>query len=107
MLVLTAPKLENGAVDSRPGLLTFPQSGTNTYIKGIFPALRVENGDRFQATIGCEYGATSCYVSYRLDYQIGSQPVQNFWVLTRNMKGCSTMPIWILAAWRARMSNLS
>ncbi|MCG2784409.1 MAG: hypothetical protein L6461_04820 [Anaerolineae bacterium] len=87
VLVLTAPKTENGVTDSRPGLLTFPQSGTSTYIKGIYPPVRIETGDRFQATIGCEYGATSCYVGFRLDYQIGSQPVQNFWAFNEKYEG--------------------
>ena len=87
VLVLTAPKPENNVTDSRPALLTFPQTGTGTYIKGIFPAIRVESGDRFQATIGCEYGATSCYVGFRLDYQIGSQPVQNFWTFNEKYEG--------------------
>lgn len=85
--VLTNPKLETGVTDSRPALLTFPQSGSYTTIKGIYPAFRVENGDRFQATIGCEHGATSCYVGYRLDYQIGSQPVQNFWTFYERYEG--------------------
>ena len=87
VLVLPTPKIETGATDSRPGLLTFPQSGTNTYIKGIYPAFRVESGDRFQATIGCEHGATSCYVGFRLDYQVGSQPVQNFWAFNEKYEG--------------------
>jgi hypothetical protein len=39
----------------------------------------VQNGDRFRATIGCEYGATDCYLAYRLDYQIGSEPIRTFW----------------------------
>lgn len=87
VMVLTAPKLENGVTDSRPALLTFPQSGTGTYIKGIYPAVRIESGDRFQATIGCEHGASACYVGYRLDYQIGSQPVQNFWIFNEKYEG--------------------
>jgi hypothetical protein len=87
VLLLTAPKMENGVTDSRPGLLTFPQSGTNTYIRGIYPFFRVETGDRFQATIGCEHGASTCYVGFRLDYQIGSQPIQNFWAFNEKYEG--------------------
>ena len=87
VLKLDTPKLENGTTDSRPGLLTVPQAGSNTYIQGIFPAFHVENGDRFQATIGCEYGASACYVGFRLDYQIGSQPIQNFWTFNERYEG--------------------
>src|SRR3972149_2654896 len=66
------PKLENGINSAQAGLLFAPNSVTNGYIQGIYPAFYVQSGDRFQATIGCEYGSTSCYVAYRLDYQIGS-----------------------------------
>ncbi len=86
-LIASAPRLETGATDTRPGLLTVPQAGTSTYIQGIYPAFRVETGDRFQATIGCEYGASECYVGFRLDYQIGSQPTQNFWTFNERYEG--------------------
>jgi hypothetical protein len=69
------PKLESGAIDSRPGLLTFPQNG---YIQGFYPRFRVQNGDRFRATVGCEGGATNCYVAFRLDYEVGGT-IRPFW----------------------------
>lgn len=81
------PKMENGVTSASAGLLTVPQAGTNTYIQGVYPAFRVESGDRFQATIGCEYGATACYVSFRLNYQVGSDPVQNFWSFNERYEG--------------------
>jgi len=71
------PKLENGVADTRPGLLTFPspplaspQVGDG-YIQGFYPAFTVQNGDRFRATVGCEYNSTICYVAFRLDYEVG------------------------------------
>jgi hypothetical protein len=84
---LDKPKLENGATDTVPGLLTVPQSGTNTYIQGVYPVFKVEIGDRFLATIGCEFGATACFVNYRVDYQVGSQPVQSFWTFNERYEG--------------------
>ncbi|NJC98200.1 MAG: hypothetical protein FIB03_18010 [Anaerolineae bacterium] len=67
VLKVSNPKLESGATDSRPGLVTFPQNVQDGYIQGIYPAFKVQSGDRFQSTINCEYGATSCYAVFRLD----------------------------------------
>jgi hypothetical protein len=73
------PQLETGAIDTRPGILTFPQKASNGYIQGFYPPFHVQSGDRFTSTIGCEFGATSCYVAFRLDYQTGSDPIRTFW----------------------------
>jgi fibronectin type 3 domain-containing protein len=81
------PKFESGVESSQPGLLFAPNNVTNGYIQATYPAMRVQSGDRFQATIGCEYGATSCYVAYRLDYQIGSGAVRTFWSFREKYEG--------------------
>lgn len=82
-----SPKLENGTTDTRPGLLTFPQNTFNGYIQGIYPAFTVQTGDHFQATINCEYGATDCFVIYRLDYRIGGGPIQTLWTFSERYDG--------------------
>src|SRR5690606_38519706 len=56
-------------------------------IQAIYPAFRVQSGDRFQATIGCEQGATQCYVAYSLNYQIGNGPVKTFWTFREKYEG--------------------
>ena len=76
---LANPQLENGTVDPRAGLLTYPQNIFNGYIQGIFPPYRVKAGDRFRSIVNCAYGATSCYVVFRLDYQTGSSGILTFW----------------------------
>ncbi len=81
------PTFESGLVMGVPGLLTAPQNVYNGYIQGVYPAVRVQSGDRFQATIGCDYGATNCYVAYRLDYQIGSGAVRTFWTFREKYEG--------------------
>ncbi len=81
------PKLENGVADSSPGLLVSPQAVYNGFIQAVYPAFRVQAGDRFQATVSCEYGATSCYVAYRLDYQIGTGAVRTFWSFREKYEG--------------------
>lgn len=75
---LSNPKLENGIIDTRPGLLTFPQNVQNGYIQGFYPPFHVQNGDRFRSALACEFGATNCYVAFRLDYQVGSDPIKTF-----------------------------
>lgn len=84
---LDAPKLENGVVDSQPGLLTVPQNINNGYIQGIYPAFTVQAGDRFQSIVNCEYGAGGCLVTFRLDYQIGSNPIKTLWSFNEKYEG--------------------
>jgi len=86
-LKLDKPKFESGIESTYPGLLVAPQNSYNGYIQGIYPAFRVQNGDRFLATVGCEYGATSCYVAYRLDYQIGNGQIRTFWTFREKYEG--------------------
>ena len=86
-LKLDKPKFESGVESALAGLLLAPNAVDNGYVQGIYPAFHVQSGDRFQATIGCEYGATTCYVAYRLDYQIGTDPVKTFWTFREKYEG--------------------
>ena len=81
------PKLESGVTSAKAGLLFAPNNVTNGYIQAAYPAFRVQSGDRFQATIGCEQGATNCYVAYSLYYQIGNNPVKTFWTFREKYEG--------------------
>jgi len=88
VLISNPSKLENGTNDNRTGLLTYPQNITNGYIQGIYPAYLVKSGDKFRATIGCENGASSCYVVFRLDYSIsGSSSIQTYWAFVERYEG--------------------
>jgi hypothetical protein len=78
VLQVGSPKLENGAIDSAMGLVLFPQNKYDGYIKGRYPEIAIQAGDRFQGIVGCAY-ASSCYVTFKLDYQIGTGPVTTFW----------------------------
>lgn len=77
-LSVGSPKLENGVTDSAPGLLVSPQNKFDGYIQGFFPEYTVQTGDHFQASVGCAYGS-SCYVTYRLDYQINNGAIRILW----------------------------
>jgi hypothetical protein len=78
VLRVSNPRLESGATDPRPGIITFPQNVQNGYIQGFFPTFRVQNGDRFRSVINCEAGATNCYVAFRLDYEQGGT-IRTYW----------------------------
>jgi len=78
VLPVSNPKLESGVTDNASALILFPQNKYGGYIQGTYPEIAIQAGDRFQGIVNCAYGA-SCYVTFRLDYQIGSGPVRTFW----------------------------
>ena len=80
------PKFESGVEAAQPGLLVGPQNITNGFIQAEYPAFRVDASDRFQATVGCESGATTCYVAYRLDYKVGGV-VKTYWTFRERFEG--------------------
>jgi hypothetical protein len=84
---LDAPVLENGSTAGGAGLLTVPQNVYSGFIQGVYPAFTVQSGDRFQSVINCEYNATSCYVNFRLNYQIDSGPVYTLWSFNERYEG--------------------
>jgi len=79
VLKVANPQLENGNASTSSGLITFPQNTYNGYIRGVYPAFTVQSGDHFQSTVNCAYGATQCFVIFRLDYQVNGGIVQTFW----------------------------
>jgi hypothetical protein len=85
-LRLEQPKFESGVTASQAGLLVSPQQITNGFIQAVYPEFTVQNGDRFQATVGCQADATSCYVAYRLDYQVGNT-IRTFWTFRERFEG--------------------
>jgi hypothetical protein len=85
-LKLDKPKFESGVEDSQPGLLFSPQNITNGFIQARYPGFTVQRGDRFQTTVGCQSGSTSCYVAYRLDYEVGNT-VRTFWTFRERYEG--------------------
>lgn len=88
VLISNPSKLETGATDPRTGLITFPQNINNGYIQGIYPSYQVKSGDKFRATIGCEAGANSCYVVFRLDYsESGTSSIVTYWAFVEKFEG--------------------
>jgi hypothetical protein len=89
-LSVTNPVLENGVTDSRPGLLTVPQNILNGQIAGFYPAITVQAGDHFQATINCQFGATDCFVILRLDAGLPTGVTQNLGTFAEKYDGLYT-----------------
>jgi len=87
VLPVSAPQLENGTTDPNPGLVVNPQQVSGGYIQGVYPAYTVQSGDHFQGIVNCTYNSPSCYVNFRLMYQIGSGPVQTFWSFNERYDG--------------------
>lgn len=71
ILRVDAPKMEDGNIRG-PGLITHPEQVNDGFIKGKYPAITIQSGDRFQALIGCAYKANDCNMIFRLEYQIGN-----------------------------------
>ena len=70
---LKAPVMENGAEEDEPGLLTIPQAKNNGIIRGQYPAITIQAGDRFRTIVNCEYDSKRCDVIFRLDYRNNGQ----------------------------------
>lgn len=81
VLSLSEARLEDGSTASLPTLLTFPSSSPDGYILGVYPEYPVQNGDHFQASVGCEQGATSCSVLFRLSYLDEAGAPHDLWTL--------------------------
>jgi hypothetical protein len=78
-LKLDYPRLEDGSFDPQPGLLTVPQNKFDGYIQATYPEFLVQQGDRLQTAVNCEYGATGCYATFRVDYKDASGAVRTLW----------------------------
>lgn len=74
-VLVSAPQMEDGKVRGI-GLLTHPQMVRNGYITGKYSAVNIQSGDRFRALIGCLNKANDCNMIFKLEYQIGSNPVK-------------------------------
>jgi hypothetical protein len=73
---LDSARLENGNLSGSAGILTFPRDANNGFITGIFPAFKIQDGDRFRAIINCRTNSAGCNVIFRLEYQIGDGAVR-------------------------------
>jgi len=69
--------MENGNAQDDAGLLTVPKDAYNGSITGQYPAVKVRDGDHFQARVNCAYKSYACNVIFSLYYQIGGGSVKS------------------------------
>lgn len=69
VLRLETADLESHREDE-PLLWTQPGLNSNSWIRGVFPAIRIERDDHFLADIGCLAGHPDCNVVFQLNYRI-------------------------------------
>jgi hypothetical protein len=70
------PILESGYVDDEAALLISPPLAPEGVIYGQYPPFTVQANDHFLSIVSCEHNEKDCQVTFRLDYQIDTQPVQ-------------------------------
>ncbi len=70
------PELEDGKTYDEPAILAYPDSGKSGYMVGRYPEVAIEDGDHFRATIGCQYGAEDCNVTYTLRVAITGEGLE-------------------------------
>ena len=75
IILLNRPNLETGKQEDEPTLWTRSQRVSNGWIRGVFPSLKIQNGDYFLTEVGCLDNYTGCDVTFNLGYQIGDGPI--------------------------------
>lgn len=88
-LSLSNPVLENNVPAMNPGILMSPQQYYNGVVYSIYPAMTIQTGDKFQATVGCQNGAFSCYARYFLQYKTAGGNVYTLWTWNEKYEGLS------------------
>ncbi|MFT3890420.1 MAG: NBR1-Ig-like domain-containing protein [Anaerolineales bacterium] len=86
-MTLDTPHLEDGSFDPQPGLLTIPQNKYDGYIQATYPEFLVQQGDRLRVTVNCEYNATGCYATFRVDAMFSNGIVKTLWKFPEKYEG--------------------
>jgi hypothetical protein len=63
--------------ENEPALWTNPEMEDDGWITGTYPAIEIQDGDRFIADIGCLDENEDCDVIFKLNYKIGSGSVKD------------------------------
>jgi hypothetical protein len=76
VLKLSKPRMENGEKVNQPGLLTTPRHTKNGFIQGMYPVIKVQEGDHFVTSVNCQYNANTCDVLFQIEYQVDDGPIK-------------------------------
>jgi hypothetical protein len=74
VIYLEEARLENRS-ENEPTLWVHPEFTDDGWISGTYPAFTVQQGDRFQAWVGCLEGSEDCQIEFRLGYVGGDGEV--------------------------------
>jgi hypothetical protein len=76
VLQLSEPRMESGNKEKQPGLLTAPRHTKNGFIQGLYPAIRIQEGDHLVTSVNCQYNANTCDVLFQVKYQVGDGAIK-------------------------------
>jgi photosystem II stability/assembly factor-like uncharacterized protein len=79
---VSSPHLEDDSYDTGPGLLTVPQNKLYGYIQATYPEIQIQSGDQLQTLVNCEFGATGCRATFRIDYLLPNNTQRTLWTWT-------------------------
>ena len=81
VLLAENPAMEDSQEREGPGLLVFAQPVPGGYIVGKFPPVVVPSEADFRATLGCQPGASGCFVRFRVTYRVdgGNEELLGEW----------------------------
>lgn len=70
--IMDAPAMEDDRVEDEPALWTRPGTSTGAFITADYPKYTVQDGDHFQADVGCLQGYEACDIVFTVAYRDAS-----------------------------------
>ncbi|MBI3159216.1 MAG: hypothetical protein HYZ26_06425 [Chloroflexi bacterium] len=74
VILLDDVRLEN-RLEDEPTLWVHADEAVNSWITGEYPAVAIQNGDRFRAWVGCLDSYTGCQVRFKVEYIADGGPI--------------------------------
>lgn len=79
--------MENATTYQDSAILMLPPPSVVGSIQGTYPEYDVQSGDHIQATVGCEAGALSCSVLFRVAYRDSQGVTNDLWSIGEFLDG--------------------
>jgi hypothetical protein len=98
-ILVTDPLIEIERLENEPALMTVPQEVNDGYIRGVYPEVRVKDGYRFKAVVGCLDDSDKCDVVFRLSVKTGEADTLVIWEAREVYDGNITHVDLDLSAW--------
>lgn len=81
------PKMENGATDDEPALVTIPENINGGEIWGRYPAIKLGSGQHLKLTVGCMFDAPKCDVKFVVKVIVDGGSEITLWELDKKYNG--------------------